>query len=181
MQNLTNLCCRWETGLEDGRLKVQNALKHLGNNLKFFGLLRMRNDKVFPNIHLKLFIFPSQPFRKQRARSGPVLHMKPFISKVKQRSRSHPSTHSTVLIKYTWLPIVRIKSTVTMTPHECKPRHPQGARYSSIIIAFTSGIKKPKVMSPQSHPRNISINYWMTNDQLPNEGIFFTYALHGRT
>jgi len=54
---------------------------------------------VFPNIRLKLFIFPSQPFRKQRVRSGVALHTQPFISKAKQQSRSHPSIHPTVLFK----------------------------------------------------------------------------------
>jgi len=66
-------------------------------------------------------------------------------------------------------------------PWKHKPGRHQRARYSSTIIVFTRGNKKPKVMSPQSHPRYMSINYGMTNDQLSDEGIFHTSEWRVRT
>jgi len=70
---------------------------------------------------------------------------------------------------------------VLITSWKHNPRRHQGARYSNTLIAFTRGIQKPKVMSPKSHPRDMGIDYEMTNDQLFNEGIFPASKWHGRT
>jgi hypothetical protein len=50
-----------------------NSLKLEGNS-GTSGLQEYGNGKIVSKQHLKLFIFSSQPFRKQRARSGVVLH-----------------------------------------------------------------------------------------------------------
>jgi len=40
-----------------------------------------------------------------------------------------------------------------------------GTRYSSTMLAFTRVTQKPKVMSPQTFPRDVGINCGMTIDQ----------------
>jgi len=58
---------------------------------------------------------------------------------------------------------------------ERKLRHYQGIRHSNATLAITRGIKEPNVMSPQSHPRDMGIDYWMKNDQLSDKRIFSSH------
>jgi hypothetical protein len=145
----------WARKCRVGGLKRTTNCQEL---LKTSELLKYENGKSVPNIRFNLFIFPSQHFKKQQIRSGAILHIQLSINYTRLRSWSHPSTHPTVQIKHNWFPNVTIKPTVLMKPWECKPRHPQGTRYLSTIIAFTCGVKEPNVMSPQSRPREVGIN-----------------------
>lgn len=154
MQRNTNLLCDEEklgSVVKGWRTKMQwKWLRDSGT----FELLKCKNGKSVPNKRLKPFILPSQLFINEATIQIRSIHA----------SNDSDQTHL--------IPKHQDQTNDNVKLWEQKLRHSQSTRYSSTTIAFIRGISKPKVMSPQSHPRAMGIKCWMTNDQLPDEGIF---------